>query len=87
MSFQCEYCVNYEEDPESGESICSIDLDEDEQYCFLIHRTATALFSEWAMNTLSCTSRSEPVSRQLVRFSAYTGRNHPAGQTPSGHPA
>ena len=29
----------------------------------------TALFSEWAMNTLSCTSRSEPVSRQLVRFS------------------
>ena len=44
MSFQCEYCVNYEEDPESGESICSIDLDEDEQYCFLTHRTANCPF-------------------------------------------
>lgn len=61
MSFQCEYCVNYEEDPESGESICAIDLDEDEQYCFLTHRTANCPFSEWAMNTPSCTSRSDPL--------------------------
>ncbi|MBQ5754499.1 MAG: hypothetical protein IIV90_02410 [Oscillospiraceae bacterium] len=31
----CEYCLNYIEDPETGEMYCNVELDEDEMALFL----------------------------------------------------
>ena len=32
MNKQCEYCLNFEYDEEYGDSVCVIDIDEDEFY-------------------------------------------------------
>ena len=34
----CEYCLNYMEDPETGEMYCSVELDEDEMARYLARR-------------------------------------------------
>ncbi len=39
MSSNCEYCVNYADDPETGGKMCVIDLDEDDLYRFMTYNT------------------------------------------------
>ena len=39
MKSNCDYCCNFEQDYETGEKRCVIDLDEDEMFDFMMHTT------------------------------------------------
>ena len=40
LKTNCDYCCNFEQDYETGEKRCVIDLDEDEMFDFMMHATA-----------------------------------------------
>lgn len=39
MQTNCDYCCNFEQDYETGERRCVIELDEDEMFDFMMRKT------------------------------------------------